>query len=181
MENVKARKATKANRDAFYTSVLIFYSLKWEGSWRLFARKDNKATVCFSNDQKRRRHLFGRIEVLNHLHGRTNESFFWRWDEVEEHCDVKSLCSWLIIPWYDGTVKGKLEETPLISNWYFSCKYYMSPMLDDRGHIIFLRFFRENFVTLLNPLNFYHCSNKIGKKFNKKRQKRVHTTGHTTP
>ncbi len=44
----------------------------------------------------------------------------------------------------------------------------MSPILDEEKS---LRFFRENFATLLNPRNFYHCSNKIGKQFNKKQAK----------
>jgi hypothetical protein len=82
-------------------------------------------------------YILGRIEVLTHVNGRTNERFVseWRWDEAGENCDIQALCSWFNIQRSDGTVTGKVEETPMISNGYFPRKYYVCsvpmPILDE--------------------------------------------------
>ena len=92
---------------------------------------------CVFETIERDDYLLGRIEVLTHVNGRTNERFVsqWRWDEAGENCDVQALCSWFNIQRSDGTVTGKVEETPMISNGYFPCKYYVCsvpmPILDE--------------------------------------------------
>jgi hypothetical protein len=92
---------------------------------------------CVFETIERDDYLLGRIEVLTHVNGRTNERFVseWRWDEAGANCDVQTLCSWFTIQRSDGIVTGKLEETPMISNGYFPCKYYVCsvpmPILDE--------------------------------------------------
>ena len=81
--------------------------------------------------------LLGRLEVLTHVNGRTNERFVseWWWDEAGEQCDVHALFSWFNIERTGGTFTGKLDETYMISNGYFPCKYYVCsvhmPILDE--------------------------------------------------
>jgi hypothetical protein len=92
---------------------------------------------CVFQTIERDDYLLGRVEVLTHVNGRTNERFVseWRWDEAGKQCDVHTLCSWFNIERTGGTFTGKLEETYVISNGYFPCTYYVCsvpmPILDE--------------------------------------------------
>ena len=54
-------------------------------------------------------HLFGRVEVIIHTKGKTNQRFVeeWNWVQADENCDVSPLCTWY-----------NIQQTTVISNWY---------------------------------------------------------------
>lgn len=92
---------------------------------------------CVLETAEKDDYLLGRVEVLTNVHGKTNERFVseWEWDEAADNCDIQTLCSWFNIQRTAGIFTGKLEETQMISNGYFPCKYYVCsvpmPVLDE--------------------------------------------------
>lgn len=66
---------------------------------------------CVFQTIERDDYLLGRVEVLTHVNGRTNERFVseWRWDEAGEQCDVHTLFSWFNIERTVKTFTGRLN------------------------------------------------------------------------
>jgi len=49
----------------------------------------------------------------------------WKWDEAAENCDVEVLCTWYDFERKSGKITERLEETQMIKNGFFSCKFYI--------------------------------------------------------
>ena len=49
----------------------------------------------------------------------------WKWDEATENCDVEVLCTWYDFERKSGKITGRLEETQMIRNGFFPCKFYI--------------------------------------------------------
>lgn len=99
---------------------------------------------CVFHTEEKNNCRLGRVEVLIHTKGKTNQRFVdeWKWNEAEKNCDVGVLCTWFDFERTPrsnrslGNVTGKLVPTPMKNNGYFPCKYYLCsvplPKFDEK-------------------------------------------------
>jgi len=49
----------------------------------------------------------------------------WKWNEAAEICDVEVFCTWYDFERKSGKITQRLEETQMIRNGFFLCKFYI--------------------------------------------------------